>query len=129
MNAVEPLVRRVDGFQQGHRRLAIGFGVIKKFGDDRAGTLALPCPDAGLRPDRRPGARGGCRGCGLVGPPGLGGYLVGHQLRRPGLATLQPAASPVGVPAAAEQQDQDHDDEDEGEHDRFVPPCVTRQTR
>jgi YihY family inner membrane protein len=40
VNAVESLVRRVDGYQQGHRRLAIGFGVIKKFGDDRAGSLA-----------------------------------------------------------------------------------------
>jgi YihY family inner membrane protein len=40
VNAVESLVRRVDRYQQGHRRVAIGFGVIKKFGDDRAGSLA-----------------------------------------------------------------------------------------
>jgi YihY family inner membrane protein len=40
MNAVESLVRRVDRFQQGHRPLAIAFGVVKKFGDDRAGALA-----------------------------------------------------------------------------------------
>ena len=40
MNPVERVVRRVDRFQQTHRPLAIGFGVIKKFGDDRAGSLA-----------------------------------------------------------------------------------------
>ena len=40
MNPIERVVRRVDGFQQTHRPLAIGFGVIKKFGDDRAGSLA-----------------------------------------------------------------------------------------
>jgi uncharacterized BrkB/YihY/UPF0761 family membrane protein len=40
VNVVEATVRRIDGYQQGHRRLAIGFGVIKKFGDDRAGSLA-----------------------------------------------------------------------------------------
>lgn len=40
MNPVEGVVRRVDRFQQTHRPLAIGFGVIKKFGDDRAGSLA-----------------------------------------------------------------------------------------
>ncbi|MDQ6928277.1 MAG: YihY/virulence factor BrkB family protein [Actinomycetota bacterium] len=40
MNPVERVVRQVDGFQQSHRPLAIGFGVIKKFGDDRAGSLA-----------------------------------------------------------------------------------------
>ncbi len=40
MNSIERGVRRIDSFQQGHRPLAIGFGVIKKFGDDRAGSLA-----------------------------------------------------------------------------------------
>jgi len=40
MNPVERVVRRIDGFQQSHRPLALGFGVIKKFGDDRAGSLA-----------------------------------------------------------------------------------------
>ena len=40
MNPIERVVRRVDGFQQTHRPLAISFGVIKKFGDDRAGSLA-----------------------------------------------------------------------------------------
>ncbi|MDQ6728029.1 MAG: YihY/virulence factor BrkB family protein [Actinomycetota bacterium] len=37
---MERVVRRIDRFQQTHRPLAIGFGVIKKFGDDRAGSLA-----------------------------------------------------------------------------------------
>ena len=40
MNPIERVVRRVDGYQQTHRPLAFGFGVIKKFGDDRAGSLA-----------------------------------------------------------------------------------------
>jgi YihY family inner membrane protein len=40
VNAVEGLVRRIDAFQQRHRALAIGFGIVKKFGDDRAGALA-----------------------------------------------------------------------------------------
>jgi len=40
LNPVEGAVRRIDRFQQTHRPLAIGFGVIKKFGDDRAGSLA-----------------------------------------------------------------------------------------
>lgn len=40
MNVVEATVRRIDRYQQGHRGLAIAFGVIKKFGDDRAGSLA-----------------------------------------------------------------------------------------
>jgi len=40
VNPVEGVVRRIDRFQQTHRPLAIGFGVIKKFGDDRAGSLA-----------------------------------------------------------------------------------------
>jgi YihY family inner membrane protein len=40
VNPIERVVRRVDGFQQTHRPLAIAFGVVKKFGDDRAGSLA-----------------------------------------------------------------------------------------
>jgi YihY family inner membrane protein len=40
VNPVEALVRKVDGFQQRHRVLAATFGVVKKFGDDRAGGLA-----------------------------------------------------------------------------------------
>lgn len=40
MNVLERGVRRVDAFQQSHRPLAFVFGVIKKFGDDRAGALA-----------------------------------------------------------------------------------------
>jgi len=40
MNFVEATVRRVDTYQQGHRRAAVTFAVIKKFGDDRASALA-----------------------------------------------------------------------------------------
>ena len=40
MNPAERLVRRVDAFQQRHRLPAFVFGVVKKFGDDRAGSLA-----------------------------------------------------------------------------------------
>ncbi|HWC39527.1 MAG TPA: YihY/virulence factor BrkB family protein [Acidimicrobiales bacterium] len=40
MSRVERLARGVDGFQQRHRPLAFLYGVVKKFGDDRAGTLA-----------------------------------------------------------------------------------------
>lgn len=40
MNPVEGVVRRIDSFQQRYRPLAFGFGVVKKFGDDRAGALA-----------------------------------------------------------------------------------------
>lgn len=40
MNAAERVVRRVDTFQQDHRPTAFTFGVIKKFGDDRGGSLA-----------------------------------------------------------------------------------------
>ncbi len=40
MNAAERLVRRVDCFQQERRPLAFVFGVVKKFGDDRGGSLA-----------------------------------------------------------------------------------------
>jgi len=34
------VIERVDGYQQSHRVLAIVVGVVKKFGDDRAGNLA-----------------------------------------------------------------------------------------
>ena len=40
MNPAERLVRQVDAFQQRHRLPAFLFGVVKKFGDDRAGSLA-----------------------------------------------------------------------------------------
>ena len=40
MNPVERVVRRVDAFQQRHRVTGFAFGVVKKFGDARAGSLA-----------------------------------------------------------------------------------------
>jgi YihY family inner membrane protein len=40
MNPAERLVRRVDAFQQRHRLPGFAFAVVKKFGDDRAGSLA-----------------------------------------------------------------------------------------
>jgi YihY family inner membrane protein len=40
VNPVERTVRRIDRLQQTHTPLALAFGVIKKFGDDRAGALA-----------------------------------------------------------------------------------------
>jgi YihY family inner membrane protein len=40
MNPIEKVLRRIDRFQQEHRRLAFPVAVIKKFGDDRAGTWA-----------------------------------------------------------------------------------------
>jgi YihY family inner membrane protein len=40
MNPVERVVRGVDGFQQRHRVTGFAFGIVKKFGDDRAGSLA-----------------------------------------------------------------------------------------
>src|ERR1700744_6644515 len=40
MNVAEQLVRRLDRAQQGVRPLAFAVGVIKKFGDDRGGSLA-----------------------------------------------------------------------------------------
>ena len=40
MNTAERAVRRVDAFQQLHPQLAFVYGVIKKFGDDRGGSLA-----------------------------------------------------------------------------------------
>ena len=35
MNPFERVIRRIDGVQQSNGPLALGFGVIKKFGDDR----------------------------------------------------------------------------------------------
>jgi membrane protein len=40
VNLVNRLVARFDGYQQRHAWLAIPFGVIKKYGDDRGGYLA-----------------------------------------------------------------------------------------
>jgi len=40
MNPLERIVRRVDRFQQRHTVPSFVFGVVKKFGDDSAGTLA-----------------------------------------------------------------------------------------
>lgn len=39
MNPVERALRKVDAFQQAHAPLAFVLGVIKKFGDDNAGSL------------------------------------------------------------------------------------------
>lgn len=41
MNAFERQIRRVDGFQQRHAGIAVPFGVMKKFGDDNAGSLVV----------------------------------------------------------------------------------------
>lgn len=40
MNRLERGLRRVDAFQQRHRPTAFAFAVLKKFGDDRGGSLA-----------------------------------------------------------------------------------------
>ena len=40
MNRLERGLRRVDAFQQRHRPTAFAFAVVKKFGDDRGGSLA-----------------------------------------------------------------------------------------
>src|SRR5438067_13541534 len=40
MNPAERVVRGVDAFQQRHRVTGFAFGVVKKFGDHRAGSLA-----------------------------------------------------------------------------------------
>src|SRR5688500_13950589 len=40
MTRIEHGVRRIDAWQQRHRSTAFAFGVIKKSGDDRAGSLA-----------------------------------------------------------------------------------------
>ena len=40
MNPIERGIRAVDAFQQARRPWAFTFGVIKKFGDDSAGSLA-----------------------------------------------------------------------------------------
>ena len=39
MNAVERVIRRVDGWQQRHKATAFGYAVTKKYGDDNAGQL------------------------------------------------------------------------------------------
>jgi YihY family inner membrane protein len=39
VNPLERVVRKLDRTQQRHRPLALVFGVVKKFGDDNAGTL------------------------------------------------------------------------------------------
>lgn len=41
MNPVERTLRRVDAFQQRHARVAFIVGVLKKYGDDNAGTLTV----------------------------------------------------------------------------------------
>jgi uncharacterized BrkB/YihY/UPF0761 family membrane protein len=40
VNPLERLARRVDRFQQRHTTTAFSFAVVKKFGDDRGGSLA-----------------------------------------------------------------------------------------
>lgn len=40
MNALERRLRSLDAFQQRHRPTAFAFAVVKKFGDDRGGSLA-----------------------------------------------------------------------------------------
>lgn len=40
MNLVERGIRRIDRAQQRHKASAFAFGVVKKYGDDNAGTLA-----------------------------------------------------------------------------------------
>jgi YihY family inner membrane protein len=40
MKSIERVVRRIDAFQQEHSASAYLFGVVKKFGDDSAGSLA-----------------------------------------------------------------------------------------
>ena len=39
-NPIPAAMRRVDGFQQSHRRVGFVFGVVKKYGDDHASQLA-----------------------------------------------------------------------------------------
>ncbi|HET6809475.1 MAG TPA: YihY/virulence factor BrkB family protein [Acidimicrobiales bacterium] len=39
MNPIERAARTVDAYQQRHRAAAVGYGVLKKFGDDNAGVL------------------------------------------------------------------------------------------
>ena len=41
MNIVEKGIRRFDGFQQRHQIPSFIFGVVKKYGDDNAGNLAI----------------------------------------------------------------------------------------
>jgi YihY family inner membrane protein len=39
VNTIERFARRIDGVQQRNRWISVIFGVVKKFGDDNAGTL------------------------------------------------------------------------------------------
>lgn len=39
-NPLEPTMRRIDRFQQSHRRAGFLFAVVKKYGDDQGGSLA-----------------------------------------------------------------------------------------
>jgi len=39
VNTIERFTRRIDGVQQRNRGISVIFGVVKKFGDDNAGTL------------------------------------------------------------------------------------------
>lgn len=41
MNAIQRSIRRVDAFQQRHSPLAFLYGVVKKFGNDNAGSLTV----------------------------------------------------------------------------------------
>ena len=41
MNVVEKTIRRIDAAQQRHTVSAFAFGVVKKYGDDNAGTLTI----------------------------------------------------------------------------------------
>jgi len=40
MQALKTVINKIDSFQQKHRPLAFGYGVIKKYGEDDAGRLA-----------------------------------------------------------------------------------------
>ncbi len=48
MNVLEGAVRRIDAFQQRHNPLAFFFGVVKKYGDDNGGGLAVRLTFAGF---------------------------------------------------------------------------------
>lgn len=41
MNVVEKTIRRIDAAQQRHAVSAFAFGIVKKYGDDNAGTLTV----------------------------------------------------------------------------------------
>jgi YihY family inner membrane protein len=48
VNPLERAFRRLDGVQQRHGPLAVVFGVVKKFGDDNAGTMVSALAHAGF---------------------------------------------------------------------------------